>query len=90
MISARMNCGSQEGFRLMLSAVIILIFAWGLAEVMHDLHTADYINSLITSEFIFPQLLPAIIFIIAALISFGTGSVYGTMAILYPLLLPLA
>jgi Na+/H+ antiporter NhaC len=79
-----------QGFRLMLSAVIILIFAWGLAEVMHDLHTADYINSLITSEFIFPQLLPAIIFIIAALISFGTGSVYGTMAILYPLLLPLA
>ena len=34
--------------------------------------------------------LPTIIFLIAAAISFATGSSWGTMAILYPLVLPLA
>ena len=77
-----------HGFRMVLSAVIILVFAWALAEVVEDLHTSDYISTLISSRFIFPKLLPAIIFILAGLFSFATGSVWGTMAILYPLLLP--
>lgn len=77
-----------QGFRIMISAVIILVFAWALAEVIEDLHTSDYITSLISSRFIYPQLLPVIIFILAALFSFGIGSIWGTMAILYPLLLP--
>ncbi|MBX9851019.1 MAG: Na+/H+ antiporter NhaC family protein [Cytophagaceae bacterium] len=77
-----------HGFRMVLSAVIILVFAWALAEVIEDLHTSDYISTLISSKFIYPQFLPAIIFILAGLFSFATGSVWGTMAILYPLLLP--
>jgi Na+/H+ antiporter NhaC len=79
-----------QGFRIMISAVIILIFAWALAEVIEDLHTSDYITSLISSRFIYPQLLPVVIFITAALFSFGVGSIWGSMAILYPLLLPVS
>jgi Na+/H+ antiporter NhaC len=79
-----------HGFRIMLSAVIILVFAWALAQVVEDLHTTDYIASLISSEILFPQLLPAIVFILSALFSFATGSVWGTMAILYPLIIPVS
>lgn len=89
-ISIRTTMESMvQGFRIMLSAVIILVFAWALGEVIEDLHTSDYITSLISSRFIYPQLLPVIIFILAALFSFGIGSIWGTMAILYPLLLPI-
>lgn len=77
-----------QGFRIMLSAVIILVFAWALGAVIEDLHTSHYLTTLISSKFIYPQLLPVIIFILSALFSFGIGSIWGTMAILYPLLLP--
>jgi Na+/H+ antiporter NhaC len=79
-----------QGLRIMLSAVIILVLAWALAEVIADLHTSHYITSLISSQFIYPQLLPVIIFILSAFFSFGIGSIWGTMAILYPLLLPVS
>ena len=35
-----------------------------------------------------PQFIPALTFILAALVAFSTGSSWGTMAILYPLILP--
>jgi len=90
-ISLRSTMGNLiHGFRIMLSAVIILVFAWALAQVVEDLHTTDYIASLISSKILFPQLLPAIVFILSAIFSFATGSVWGTMAILYPLIIPVS
>jgi Na+/H+ antiporter NhaC len=75
------------GFKTMLHAMIILILAWSLAKVTKDLHTADYITSLLSAG-ISPYLIPAITFLLAAVVSFSTGSSWGTMAILYPLLIP--
>jgi Na+/H+ antiporter NhaC len=73
----------------MFLAVIILVLAWSLGSVCTDMHTADFIVYY-TQDFISPMLLPTITFIIAALISFATGTSYGTMSILIPLLIPLA
>ena len=78
-----------EGARTMFLAVIILVLAWSLGSVCTDMHTADFIVYY-TQDFISPMLLPTITFIIAALISFATGTSYGTMSILIPLLIPLA
>ena len=78
-----------QGFKTMLPAIIILILAWGLSAVIDKLHTADLLTSLL-SENISPYFIPAITFILAALVAFSTGSSWGTMAILYPLMLPLA
>jgi len=75
------------GFRAMLSATLILILAWSLAKVNGDLQTATFITSLL-SQGVSPYLLPTITFIFAAFIAFATGSSWGTMAILYPLILP--
>jgi len=76
-----------SGFKTMFSAIIILSLAWALALVIEDLNTASFITTML-SENISPYLIPAITFLLAALIAFSTGSSWGTMAILYPLILP--
>lgn len=76
-----------KGFSTMLPAILILILAWSLAEVTEDLHTADFLSMLL-SENVSAVFIPAITFLLAALVAFSTGSSWGTMAILYPLMLP--
>ncbi|MRT91884.1 Na+/H+ antiporter NhaC family protein [Ancylomarina sp. 16SWW S1-10-2] len=77
-----------KGFKTMLTAILILILAWALADITKDLHTADFISNILISVNVAPQLLPALTFILSAIIAFSTGSSWGTMAILYPLILP--
>ncbi len=78
-----------DGARTMFLAVIILILAWSLGAVCTDIHTADFIVHH-TRDYISPGLLPALTFLIAATISFATGTSYGTMSILIPLIVPLS
>jgi Na+/H+ antiporter NhaC len=75
------------GYKTMLPAMLILILAWSLAIITEEMHTAVFLNNL-WSDSLSPFLIPAIVFILSALVSFSTGSSWGTMAILYPLLLP--
>ncbi len=77
-----------EGFRVMLTAIIILTLAWSVALVTEHLHTADFISALMLKLSFSPYLIPALTFILGALVAFSTGTSWGTMAILYPLLLP--
>jgi Na+/H+ antiporter NhaC len=78
----------QKGVQTMLVAVIILVFAWGISNVTHEMKTADYIISVI-SESINPGFLPALIFIICAITAFATGTSWGIMAIVMPIAIPL-
>ena len=77
-----------NGFRTMLTAIVILILAWSIALITKHLHTADFISQSLVSINIAPQFIPAFTFILGALVAFSTGSSWGTMAILYPLILP--
>ncbi|MCT4603752.1 MAG: hypothetical protein N4A59_12755 [Marinifilum sp.] len=77
-----------KGFKTMLTAILILILAWALADITKDLHTADFISKILIATEVPPQFLPTFTFILSALIAFSTGSSWGTMAILYPLILP--
>ena len=77
-----------DGFKTMLPAILILSLAWSLALVTEDLKTATFISNTLLSFKISPYLIPALTFAMAAVISFSTGSSWGTMAILYPLILP--
>jgi Na+/H+ antiporter NhaC len=78
----------MRGFKTMLGAIMILILAWSLAKVTEHMHTADFITGLLLSIDLHPALVPAITFVLAAIVAFSTGSSWGTMAILYPLMLP--
>ncbi|MCB0541599.1 MAG: Na+/H+ antiporter NhaC family protein, partial [Bacteroidetes bacterium] len=75
-----------EGFKSMIPAIVILALAWTLGSLTEQLGTAEYLAQ-ITEGNILPQLLPTIVFILAGLIAFSTGTSWGTMAILYPMVL---
>ncbi|MFO7524210.1 MAG: Na+/H+ antiporter NhaC family protein, partial [Ignavibacteriaceae bacterium] len=77
------------GLRSMFLAVLILTLAWAIGSVTQDIKTADYIISMI-SDSISPYYLPVIVFIVCGVISFSTGTSWGTMAIMFPIVIPLA
>ncbi|HZK07514.1 MAG TPA: Na+/H+ antiporter NhaC family protein [Bacteroidales bacterium] len=77
-----------DGFKSMLTAVLILVLAWSIALITEQLHTAEFISGSLIRLDVSPYLLPALTFLLAAAIAFSTGSSWGTMAILYPLILP--
>ena len=77
-----------EGFKSMFNAVLILTMAWSIALVTKDMHTAEFVSHLLLKWSLSPAVVPALTFILAALIGFSTGTSWGTMAILYPLILP--
>ena len=76
------------GVRSMVFAIVILVLAWCIGSVCKDLQTPEYLVSKV-SGVVTPALLPTIIFIIAAAISFSTGTSWGTMTILTPITIPL-
>ncbi len=76
------------GFKIMLPATVVLILAWTLALMTKYMHTADFVSSALIEWNVTPLLLPALTFVLAVIIAFSTGTSWGTMAILYPLVLP--
>lgn len=77
------------GIRSMLLAILILTLAWSIGAVTNEIRTADYIISLI-SDSIDPRFLPVIVFAVCGLTSFATGTSWGTMAIMFPIVIPLS
>lgn len=79
----------MEGLKRLLITCVILVCAWSLSSVIKELGTAKYLITLL-SDTIPAFLLPSIIFVLGSIISFATGTSYGTMGILMPLAIPLA
>ena len=78
-----------DGMKTLVITGVILVCAWSLSSVIKELGTAKYIITLLSGSF--PGfLLPSLIFILGSIISFATGTAYGTMGILMPLAVPLA
>ena len=78
-----------DGMKTLVITGVILVCAWSLSSVIKELGTAKYIITLLSGSF--PGfLLPSLIFILGSVISFATGTAYGTMGILMPLAVPLA
>ncbi len=78
-----------NGMRAMLLAIIILVLAWALGAVTEALGTGPYLSGVLQDTLPL-GLLPVIVFVTAAVISFATGTSWGTMAILFPVTVPLA
>ena len=66
---------------------IVLVLAWSLSSVTTDIHTADYLASIIGGT-VAPMYFPMIVFALGAIISLSTGSSYGTFAILMSIAVP--
>lgn len=74
-----------EGFKLMVPAVTILIFAWSLKGVGDALGLADFVGHVVGDNASASIFIPAVLFIAAVFLSFSTGTSWGTFAILVPI-----
>ena len=75
-----------KGFEAMVPAILILTLAWTLKSMTDSLGAAEYVSGVVASTAAGLQmLLPAIIFIVAALLAFATGTSWGTFGILIPI-----
>ena len=76
------------GARATLFGMIILVLAWSMSAVTLDLNAKGYLISIL-GETLPVALVPAVVFVLAAITAFATGTSWGTMGILLPLVLPL-
>ncbi|MFK7984036.1 MAG: Na+/H+ antiporter NhaC family protein [Saprospiraceae bacterium] len=76
------------GLKMILPGLLILVFSWALATTIGELHTATYLSTSL-EDIVYPKLMPVLVFILAATIAFSTGSSWGVMAILYPIVIPM-
>jgi Na+/H+ antiporter NhaC len=80
---------AMAGIKGVMPAVLILGFAYAINAVSREMGTAQYVveNS---RAWLNPGLLPVLVFIISAFVSFATGTSWGTFAIIIPVSVPLA
>lgn len=78
-----------DGTKTLMITGVILILAWSLSSVIKEVGTAKFMINYLSGA-IPAFLLPSIIFVLGSVISFSTGTAYGTMGILMPLAIPLA
>ena len=77
-----------EGFKLMVPATLILTFAWTISGVTGSLGAAEFVAGVVDQFGAGLQnFLPAVIFVIACLLAFATGTSWGTFGILIPIVL---
>ena len=77
------------GARATLFGMIVLILAWSMSAITMDLNAKGFLISVL-GDSLPVVLVPAIVFLLAAVTAFATGTSWGTMGILMPLVIPLA
>lgn len=78
-----------DGAASLFPALLILVAAWTLGSMFESLGTADLLRQMLDDK-LDPMAVPLTIFGLGALISFLTGTSWGTFGLLMPLVLPLA
>lgn len=77
------------GARATLFGMIVLVLAWSLSSVTSSLYAQGYLVSILGDSLPIATV-PAVVFILSAITAFATGTSWGTMGILMPLVVPLA
>jgi len=77
-----------QGIKAMIMACIILLSAWAIGGICQELGTANYVVE-VSKNILSPHLVPMVSFALACIIAFATGTSWGTMAILMPIVIPL-
>jgi Na+/H+ antiporter NhaC len=80
---------SYDGARKLLPITFILLFAFAIGDITSQLHTGEYLASLV-NENVPLYLLGTLIFLISSVIAFATGTSWGTFSIMVPVAVPMA
>ncbi len=78
-----------DGMSGMMYMCVVLLLAWSLGALCKSLGTATYIIS-VTRGMLHPDVLPALIFVSGAMVSFATGTSWGTYALFMPIIIPVS
>ncbi len=75
-----------QGFKMMVSAILILILAWTLGGFCSTrLEAGTFVSAFLENSTISTAILPAVLFVIATGLAFATGTSWGTFSILIPI-----
>ena len=74
-----------EGFKLMIQAITILIFAWSLKGIGDAMGLAEFVGGIVGENASASIFIPVVLFAVAIFLSFSTGTSWGTFAILVPI-----
>ena len=85
-VKEAMEC-IPKGFIAMVPAILILTMATTLKNMTSLLDSSTFVNTALASAGALENFLPAIIFVVACLIAFATGTSWGTFGILIPIVL---
>jgi len=77
--------GVSEGLKSMLPAIYILIFAWMISDLIGRLETGKYMAGIVESANLNIALLPFLLFAVAGIMAFSTGTSWGSFGILLPI-----
>lgn len=74
------------GFKAMVPAILILMFAWTLKDITIELGAKEYVRGIVSNSAQgMHNFLPAIVFLVGCLLSFSTGTSWGTFGMLIPI-----
>ncbi|MDM8099710.1 MULTISPECIES: Na+/H+ antiporter NhaC family protein [Oceanobacillus] len=78
-----------SGMQKMVYVAATLVLAWSLGTVISEMGTANYIVELMQGR-VPAFIIPALLFVIGAIVSLASGSSWGTFAIMLPIAIPMA
>lgn len=86
----------MDGIRSMVPALLILAMAWTIGKIIKSspadggLGLGSFLSGIVVKGNFPLQFIPAIVFVLSAVISFATGTSWGTFGIMIPLVMPIA
>jgi len=81
--------GAFIGAKNLIGVVFILLLAFAIGKITGELHTGDYLASLVSNSLEVTYVAP-LIFLLSAVIAFSTGTSWGTFSIMIPIAVPIA
>ncbi len=78
-----------KGISGLMPIALLLLFAFAIGNVCKELNTGEYVAGL-AKQWLTPELIPLMIFLISSFIAFSTGTSWGTFAIMVAIAIPMA
>ncbi|OAD46488.1 Na+/H+ antiporter NhaC family protein [Polaribacter atrinae] len=78
-----------KGISELMPLALLMLLAFAIGDACKELETGIYVAN-VTKDWLSPELLPAVVFIISSFIAFSTGTSWGTFAIMLAISMPMA
>jgi len=78
-----------KGISELMPLALLMLLAFAIGDACKELETGIYVAN-VTKDWLSPELLPAVVFIISSFIAFSTGTSWGTFAIMLAISIPMA